>query len=369
MPHRVLATALPTLLCALALGCGAKTGLLVPDIGPPTDAALEDTFVRFDSCVAGRFTMQRRRAELLLVIDRSGSMSTPLDRDDGGVTSRWDAMRRAIAATIPPIEDSVAIGAIFYPRTPLSGTPISLQACTTRTILDVPAERRTSNPILYALNNSVPNGATPTYDALGVAGTALGAVSDRSVARYIVLATDGGPNCNIGLPVESCTCLDGSPPCGAFQDEARFVCLDDVRTVQRVADLTSAGIATFVIGIRDASEPRLADVLNRMAVAGGRPNLQGGDSFYDVRRQQDLIDALQGIVRTVAQCAYVTPSRPDDPDAITVSVAGQPVSRDTTHQNGWDWTDAGYGEVTLFGPACSAVLASEAPLEATVMCR
>ncbi|MEI8255313.1 MAG: hypothetical protein WCJ30_06520, partial [Deltaproteobacteria bacterium] len=71
-----------------------------------------------------------------------------------------------------------------------------------------------------------------TAGALGVAGTALGAVTDRSVARYVVIATDGGPNCNIALPVETCTCFDGVPPCAAFQDEARYACLDDARTVQ-----------------------------------------------------------------------------------------------------------------------------------------
>lgn len=342
--------------------------MLVPDATTLQDAA-DDTFVRFDACVAGRFTMQRRRAEILLVIDRSGSMDALLPGGDAGAASRWSAVRQAIAATIPPIQDAVSIGAIFYPRTPVPGVPVTLQACTMRNVLDVPAARYTSGQILQIFNGTTPNGATPTWAALGLAGNALRAVTDRSVARYIVLATDGGPNCNLDLPVQTCTCVEGSPPCGSVQDEARYVCLDDQRTVQRVTEIAAEGIGTYVIGIRDDAEPRLTDVLNRMATAGGRPNLQGADRFYDVRRQQDLVDAFEGIVRTIAQCAYVTPSRPDDPGAIDVSVAGMSMAHDPTHQNGWDWTDRGYGEVTLYGPACNAVLASEAPLEATVRCR
>ena len=41
---------------------------------------------------------------------------------------------------------------------------------------------------------------------------------------------------------------------------------------------------------------------------------------------------------------------------------------DTARRDGWDWTDAGYGELTLFGPACDRVLGSVEPLEATVAC-
>ena len=40
---------------------------------------------------------------------------------------------------------------------------------------------------------------------------------------------------------------------------------------------------------------------------------------------------------------------------ITVEVDGVTIPRDPTRRNGWDWTDRGYGEVTLFGAACEEV--------------
>jgi hypothetical protein len=369
--RRRFAVALATTLAALASSaCGAKTGLLVPDVAPAMDAADEsDVFVRFDACVAGEFAMVRRRAQIMLVVDRSGSMEAPMPGGDAGAVTRWDAVRVALDASLPPIENTVDVGAIFYPRMPTSGLRDTMQACLMRSVVDVEPARVTTDSIISTFRRTSPWGATPTFDALQLAGQYFSRHPDRSLARYIVLATDGGPNCNDALESQSCTCVDGSPPCSDNPWDGRFVCLDDDRTVGEVASLAQSGIYTYVIGMRDDTEPRLADTLNRMAVAGQRTNPDGPEQFYDVDRQEQLQRAFANIVNTIAQCAYVTPSRPDDPDAIAITVAGASIPRDPTHENGWDWTDRDYGELTLYGPACDLARAREVPVRATVMCR
>ncbi len=359
---------------AMALGgtaCGAKTGLLVPDITqPPLDAVtMDDAFVRFDACVAGRFDMVRRHAQIMFVIDRSGSMEAPLPGTTGGGT-RWTGVRDAIASALPPIEATVDIGAIFYPRTRGSTfDPISI-ACDTRSNADVAPARGTASEIVGYFRTTQPWGGTPTFDALRVAGSRFASSTDRSLAKYVVLATDGGPNCDRDAHALTCACLGGfGPPCSNDDADGPLVCSDADRTVEAIASLAANNVYTYVIGMRDDAEPSLTDALNRMAVAGQRTNPDGPEQFYDVSREEALRAAFQGIVNTIAQCAYVTPSRPDDPDAIQITVAGTPIARDRTHQNGWDWSDQGYGELTLYGDSCTLARSREVPVVANVMCR
>jgi hypothetical protein len=131
-----------------------------------------------------------------------------------------------------------------------------------------------------------------------VAGDVLRARDDRWRARHIVLATDGGPNCNQDLAPATCNCIEDSDECRSLPPQfGRYYCLDDDRTVEQVAALAAEGISTYVIGIDDPRTPRLTDVLNRMAIAGGRANPRGGEQYYSVRLRDDLLNAFRTIPR------------------------------------------------------------------------
>src|SRR4051812_21985713 len=99
------------------VGCGAKTGLRVPDASVGDDVP-DDAFVRYDACVAGRFALVRREARMLFVIDRSGSMTQPLVAAER--LSRWDAMRGALSVSLPRVERELQFGALVFPRVPTS---------------------------------------------------------------------------------------------------------------------------------------------------------------------------------------------------------------------------------------------------------
>ena len=353
------------LAAALGLACGAKTGLRVPDATDDVTLDASDAFVRFEACVDGRFALVRREAQMVFVVDRSGSMSQPLN---GGGPSRWDAMRSVFGRTLRPFEDAIRMGALLYPRRPDSAALASAQACDQLpgTGLDVVPRRGQAGAVLTAINTVGPSGATPTAAAVLRATRFTLAEGSRELARYLVVATDGAPNCNPTLNPATCTCSYGSVSCASAGIGARY-CLDDDGAVAAITAARAQGVTTFVVGIDGDLSPEYVAVLDRMAVAGGRP-LAGTRRYYSIQDEPALSRAFEEIQRTVVRCAYVTPSRPDDPERITVRAAGTIVRRDPSRRDGWDWTDAAYGELTLFGPACDRVVSSAAPLEATVAC-
>lgn len=221
--------------------------------------------------------------------------------------------------------------------------------------LDVPFARGSTGAIARALDAAEPTGRTPTFAALVQAERVLVGMPGAG-PRSVVLATDGGPNCNATLDGDRCSCSTSSMSVG--QDACRMdpsLCLDDARAVAQVQAMASRAVPTFVIGIDGDRRPELVDVLNRMARAGGRPNpLSPTRAYYSVQRAEDLSEAVASIVRSIASCTLSAPYRPREGAAVEVRVGGAVVPRDVTRVAGWDWNAPGSAEVVLVGAACDA---------------
>lgn len=332
---------------ALCLGCGTKSPLRVPEAVPDAMDAQHDA-----QCIPGRFVLERRQASVLFVIDRSRSMRFSLDGQEEVPREawRWTALRNALASALPPFEHSLMMGALFFPDEQGGSTCSILRTAG----IDIHPDLRNTDAILAVLDRTEPWGGTPTYEALRRAHTYLLSRMDRTRSAHIVLATDGAPNCNPDLPSMNCVCTfrpdPTDPRCPSHN------CLDDVRTIAAIATIARSGTPVYVIGIDDPSQPDLNQVLHRMAIAGGRPNTEPGQpAYYSVRSTDALVRAFTSIQRSITQCTFVTPSRPDNPDDIRIEVNGIPIPRDETHRNGWDWTDQTFGELAFFGPACDQI--------------
>lgn len=388
------------LAATMAMGCGAKTGLRVPDIampGPIDEDALDvmdatDTVDVADvpnepevfQCVPGRFNLERRGAEIMFVIDRSNSMAFALDgrpAPQPGESNRWQVLRDAFRQTLPMFDQSVAFGAKFFPQfvADQQGATIE-QLCSGAPGIDLPVGVGNSAALLRFFETTRPSGGTPTFDGLDEARRYLRSRPGRGQARYIVLATDGGPNCNgqNPIPFNRCTCTSSNQSqCAMDPNFGVFNCLDETRTINVIRELATpanpsdAAIPVYVVGM-DAPmvlRPELLDVLDRMAIAGGRPRMPANPrSYYSVRSPADLTDAFSTIVRSITRCSYVTPSRPMDPNEIVIELDGAPVSRDPQHREGWDWTDVGFGEITFYGDACTVASTNGARVSARVGC-
>lgn len=321
-------------LCVLA--CGRTEPLRFPFV--PTDGGV-DAGQEQDAgplpCVPGVVTLVRARPTVMFVLDRSGSMGFAF----GGGLSRWRALEQGLSNALPPVDETMAIGAYVFPTATSS-------SCVAPMAADLLPAVGNVTRLVQLMARSQPRGGTPTADALNQAAEALRGVRAARSARALVLATDGAPGCNAMLDPNTCVCTTTPQSCTITVDN----CLDDVRTLSRMNAITASGLPTWVIGIENGSEPLLANVLDRMAVAGGRPRA-ASPHYYRATSPDQLQAALVDIRDQVGACTYLTASVPDAQGDIRVFLNGKQVAENPT--TGWTWVDRANGELVFTGGVCT----------------
>jgi hypothetical protein len=342
--NRLLALAL---WAAVGLGpsCGARSGL---DPG-----LLDSTISPAVPCKAGLFSLRKANPTLLFVIDRSRSMLS----DFGGAgQSRWEVLRLALSRALPPVDDTMDIGALLFPAPGSSG-----MSCSVSSAPNLRPSVGHVAPLLALLAANPPGGSTPTADAIATAARSLQGTRAASTARALVLATDGAPDCNTALSPQTCVCAQGNN-CQASR------CLDDTRTVGRIASAAATGLPTYVIGIQDGATSPLAAVLDTMADAGQRPQKGQSHRYYAVSSEAELAAALVTIRDQVGACTYLTSSVPDPRGTIRVTLDGLELPFDPSGETGWNWADRNNGEILLSAAECSSASVSGAQLSAELGC-
>jgi hypothetical protein len=266
-----------------------------------------------------QFNLSVTPADVIFVIDRSGSMG--FATADG--SSRWDALQAAMGAVLPVLNQTMYMGLLTFPY---GSDPNS---CLVGPSFDVQVGANTGPLISQALGNTGPNGGTPTLGALFLVERYLRAATSPR-PRYIILATDGLPNCT------------------SFDQDA----IDLPPVVNEIASIrTNLGVPTFVIGI-PGGDPGLVDPLNQMAMAGGRPR-SGPELFYDVGSTSDFERAFRAISSVATGCVYGLTSPPPDPSRVVVSFDGVTVAHNAS--NGWDFTDGTNTAIRFHGASCASL--------------
>ncbi|MBN2725218.1 MAG: VWA domain-containing protein [Deltaproteobacteria bacterium] len=285
-------------------------------------------------------------AEVYLVIDSSGSML-----EDGATPglSRWEEVISAVDTALTQFEGSVKFGLLIY--------PVNDQCETAGPVVSFGLNNR--DEILYHLINTVPQGGTPTAAAIKNAASSLDDFGDPASPKFIILATDGGPNCNYFVDASSgCSCTYASPEycCTNYPASCIFgySCLDDTNSLSVITSMSNdKGIDTFVIGLSGTSE--YVNLLNEMAVAGGQAQQGAPTQYYSAENESELSTALQTIAVSVISCVIELDEPPQFPNYVHVYMDGGEVPRDGTKTDGWDFNSAEMTSIELYGQACDSL--------------
>jgi hypothetical protein len=271
-------------------------------------------------CGLQHFDLERKPADVLLLLDRSASQQDPpedyVDPDDNpDTTPKWDLILHALLDIIPATDVMINGGMKTYPE---GGTGDG-DACLAESVtdrIDVPIAELNAAKVMAAIMSESDDGdGTPTGDAVRRVVTYLEALDDTN-PKYILLATDGEPSCiNVGPD-------DGDEG----QDEARPY------AVAAIAEALAAEIPTFVMGV-GTNKDSAVEALNNMALAGGRPAPSANpraNAFYLGNSTEELTAVLEAIAVDVKTCVFPLLTKPQDPSNIAVNVDGEKVPADDT---------------------------------------
>lgn len=345
----------------LLSGCGAKTGLLIPDSGEPVDAGLDAGEDAGFFCPDVPVPLVRREVETVFLIDRSGSMSLTWDGRPGGVglPNRWTIVRDTLGSVLPPYDRELLFGAKLFP----DGLD-----CQVTGGLDVAPQRDGVGPLLDLFDAYVPEGGTPA--AVAIQNVLDDLDPDSPNPRVFVIAMDGGPNCNDALDTSMCVCTSARRACLEPPPDGPQSCLDDARTLDVVRSANEEqGVPVVVVGIDDPTRPDLSDFLDEMAIAGGLPRNDGADRrFYSAREPEDLGVAFNSIAELISRCVLSVPEPPPEGSTVSVQVNGVPLPRDESQMEGWDWTDEARGAMAFFGSTCDMLRGGDPMITAEIIC-
>jgi hypothetical protein len=229
-----------------------------------------------------------KQVDLLLVLDRSSSMGYDLASDANcsasstTCTQRWATVTTSLQQVLATTPASVQWGLKLF-TSPKGST------CTVNAGADVPVGPNSATQIQSTMTGTSPGNQTPTKAAINAAVAYFNTLND-GLAHYILLATDGQPNCDPGTSSSVTT-----------------TSVNNTVAAITAAAAPGSDIKTYVIGIGPAPGN-----LTQFAQAGGTTD------FFPATSPDALTQALTTIVGTVASCDFTMAESPPDPTNLGV---------------------------------------------------
>ncbi len=317
------------------------------------------------------------KPNIMMLVDNSTSMNDPTDKSNpncgtctapscpANCPTRIGDMKNAMNTFLTNSGAVGRLGLTIYPVYQIG------QSCNAASAIDqqFPAPSATDDGTDMALASQAlaintriqslnPAGGTPTGSSLRFVGEYAG-LNDANDFRddFVLLLTDGLPNCNAQNPKNLCACQAGG--CDAAQLTAcactgpqtsclnatncSFSCLDQDGSVDAVRALRMKGIKTIVVGFgADLASGDGPVVLNALAKEGGfaRTCPNGTDAecgsgntcitadkvctsaFYQAANGNELATALNNISNLlgVDACTYTLSEQPSDKRFLAVVV-------------------------------------------------
>lgn len=313
-------------------------------------------------------TARQLKPNLMLLVDKSGSMELPTNTNNpacpqgcgsGGTKcpancpTRWSELKDAMNTFLTESGAVARMGMMAYPAVDNECGAPSQVSVAISTSEDVAAELSAHAAQINAqIQTITPGGGTPTGASLQVLGEYQPLLTDQNREDFVLVLTDGLPNCN-DQNVNSCTtpaaCRCTIQSCGTSEQTDRYCrlgCLDEGNVVARVAELNRKRVRTIVVGFgADTASGDGPVVLNKMAEAGGfarvcpnKTNAECGSNntcdiatgvcakrYYQAADGRELSEALRQIAGDIGiqkACEHPLEAVPGDPRFLSVIVDG-----------------------------------------------
>ena len=268
--------------------------------------------------------------DLLFVLDKSGSMSMEQwDHDENPQTpnvTRWYSLHGVVDSVVKTFNKTVNFGVKLYPKID-AGSYIDKGACIVNPGVEVEIAPMNAAGVLAGIPAAdfAVLGGTPMETGLKEAFVYLNAL-DPAKQRFALMIADGEI---------SKTCP------GEVINEA----------LGAVASAYQNGIPTYVVGID--VDPSTSDQLAALAEAGGKPNPNGPELFYQTTNQLELQAAIQQIIDDTLSCVIDVNPEPSEPELFEVWIGKDqvPAAVDCAADDGWVWT-APHKQIELCGASC-----------------
>jgi hypothetical protein len=321
-----------------------------------------ESFDGLDQCGVTSVEASFSAANVLLVIDKSSSMD---DQPKGFALNKWDALKASLESALHEASDEMSFGLLLYPFGENTTIPLDcfegcceVPAGPAAVQVGIASGESGATEVMQALAKTSPGGGTPTAAALGAALAYFTTGDGKSLKgeRYVLLATDGGPNCgsvDSTCGADRCTPnLDGLCPQGNCCAGEGAYCLDDLAVVKQLEALAAASIPTFVVGIPGTE--KYSKYLDSFAVAGGVSNPNAPPSYYAVSADggvqqltRTFVDITTHLVRS---CEVDLGEAPANKRLLNVAVDCQIVPFE--NGAGWNIEPEDSSKLLLAGDAC-----------------
>lgn len=315
------------------------------------------------------------RINVVIVFDKSGSMNAA---PEGYTKSKWSSAVDAMKKSLDPNEQLIDYGLLLYPfSTSSEANACELESGEAAVNVAVGPASETIPLIEELMAATKPGGGTPTASALHAALEyyTRGQGLKLEGRKYVLLVTDGGPNCNAELSCETETCtayLDRSPDLSSCWNggianccdpSIRFagglppqsLCLDDAAVTNELGAMREAGIHTFVVGIPGSEA--YASHLDGFAEAGGEPVTGKPHKYYEVSGESGLAEAFSTITTwLIDSCTVPLEMAPEDLNRINVAIDCSPLPQLTGEKYNWHY-DGPSQSIIIEGPKCELIKA------------